>query len=455
MNLIEKILGDAGVLDRKITNPETGRKVKVSTALGYDQSEEVYKKAKQLVKKAAGKESNLSKTISSEKSSVKIATEKKKSERSHKPKSTSYGISKEAVAFLNKKGLTGLNVYPQSFVTLDQIKLNPDIESKGKDNVWVAKFPFKLPNGKEAEKIAYTRGFMKKSQVEKYKKISKISTKDIETLEAKTNKLLSNSNKSIADSACILGIILKTGLRIGSKDNAETGNVGVRTLKKENIKIKGDNINLKFIGKSYQENVANFKDKAIAEYLNKILADKNPKDNAFSASYSAVGTVMDKINPKKINPKDLRTYKATEMAKTFLQDKSLGVPPPLPKDDKEIKKAVKAKLTKVFERVSEYLNNTPAMAKNSYVHPVVITDFLSSLNLEPKHVGYKHITMEAENIKGVQFTTMDEMFAKYKNYGDNDTEQASEIDLDDMYDCEEYLLPDWWFDDNIDLVRKK
>jgi len=142
------------------------------------------------------------------------------------------------------------------------------------------------------------------------------------------------------------------------------------------------------------------------------------------------------------------------MAKTFLQDKKLGAPPPLPKDDKEIKKVVKEKLAKVFEKVAEYLNNTPAMAKNSYVHPVVIKDYLASLNLEPKHVGYKHITMEAENKKGIQFTTMDEMFAKYKNYGENEESSASEIDLDDMYDCEEYLLPDWWFNDEIDLVKK-
>jgi len=455
MNLVEKILGDVGVLDKQIINPETDRKIKVSTALGYDKNEPVYKKATQLVKKSAGKEEPKSNKATSEKTPVKTAVQKKKSERSHKPKSASYGISKEAVAFLNEKGLSGLNVYPQSFVTLDQIKLNPEIESKGKDNVWVAKFPFKLPNGKEAVKIAYTRGFMKKSQVEKYKKISKISTKDIQNLESKTNALLSNPNKSISDSACILGIILRTGLRVGSDNNPTTGNLGVRTLKKENIKVNGDTVNFKFIGKSYQENIATIKDKLIADYLSKNLADKKDTDNAFSASYEMVGRVMDKINPKKINPKDLRTYKATEMAKQFLQDKSLGIPPPLPKDDKEIKKVVKEKLAKVFEKVAEFLNNTPAMAKNSYVHPVVITDFLTSLNLEPKQVGYKHITMEADNKKGIQFTTMDEMFAKYKNYGEGEEAEASEIDLDDMYDCEEYLLPDWWFDDNIDLVRKK
>jgi hypothetical protein len=44
-----KVIVEADVMDQKIKNPETGRKVKVSSALGYDKDTAVYKKAKEAI----------------------------------------------------------------------------------------------------------------------------------------------------------------------------------------------------------------------------------------------------------------------------------------------------------------------------------------------------------------------------------------------------------------------
>lgn len=469
MNLVEKIINDV-MLDKasqknsKITKPSTKNKEKSKEPEIVDDEIET---EVDLNPEELDNEENLSTDDNDDNLDVndpytndELATSdtdevnsSKKNIKSHKPKSKSYGVSKEAVEFLKKQGLEGLNAYPQSFVTLDQITINPEIKKRGKDSVWVAKFPFKLPNGNDAVKTAYTRGFMKKSQVAKYKKISKITSKDIQDLESKTDKLISSDIPAIADSGCIIKIILKTGLRIGSEDNSNTGNLGVRTLKVGNVSISGDKINLNFIGKSYQENVATIKDKTIASYLKRNMKGKSPNDNLFSASYERVGATMKKINPKGINPKDLRTYKATEVAKNLLQDKTLGMPPPIPKGGKDLKKLVKDKLQNVFTKVAEVLNNTPAMAKNSYVHPVVITDWLNSLNLVPQEVGYKHITMEAKQANTIIFTTMDEMFMKYANYGEG--VDTSDISEEDMYNCEEYPLDEWIFDPNVQLVKQK
>ena len=64
MSILKKILllekGEvSNILNQKIENPETGRKIKVKTALGYDDDEPVKKKAQALVKKK-GKENNSS-----------------------------------------------------------------------------------------------------------------------------------------------------------------------------------------------------------------------------------------------------------------------------------------------------------------------------------------------------------------------------------------------------------
>lgn len=468
--LLEK--GEENILDRKIKNPETGRNIKIATALTYDDKEPVKKAALKLIHKGekgikASSEEPIKKGAEKKipKKGKATPEDDKKNARSHKPKSASYGISKELVLMLKDKGFGDLNVYPQSFVTKEQLQFNPKVEGgkADKDSTWVAKFPSRDKQGKEITKTAYTKAFMAKGQVNKYKKISKISEKDILDLHKKTEIMLKNPDRAVSDSAAVLGIILKTGLRIGSVDESDTGNLGVRTLKAGNIKVNKDKINLNFIGKSYQENVAEFEDKALAAYLKTALEGKKPEDKVFSASYGQVGKVMDKINPKGINPKDLRTYKATATAKSILQDKKYGPPPPLPDNPKEATKMVKDKLKLVFEEVAKVLNNTPSMARNSYVHPVVITDYLKNLKLQPKEVGYAHVTLESIQLKEVDdtdvdkmntvegFTTMDQMFADNPQFGEGDDGEG-EISEEDLYDCEEYPIPEWFFNENWELV---
>lgn len=397
MNLSEKILKEAelDVLDKKITNPDTGRKIKVSSALSYDKSDAVYKKAKSMVGKGTDKPLATKQTAPT----VKKLPSKGKSARSHKPKSKSYGVSKECALFLKEKGLVGLSAYPQSFVKTEEIIFNPELKKKGKDKVWVIKFPFILKNGQTGMKQVYSAKFMKASQIIKNKKVAKIKATDIERLDVNTKKLLKSIDKKIADSSAVIRTILKTGLRVGSVDNPDTGNIGVRTLLAENIHLEGDKISLKFIGKSYQDNIAEFEDRELADYFKKLLKTKQPKQRAFGCTYNEVMKVMDKINPKGINPKDLRTYKGTEVAKACLKDEAFGPPLPLPKDSKQLKPLIKEKLKNTFIEVARILNNSPTMARNSYVLPIVITDYLDSLGVTPREVGYKHITLEGKQLK--------------------------------------------------------
>ena len=41
----------------------------------------------------------------------------------------------------------------------------------------------------------------------------------------------------------------------------------------------------------------------------------------------------------------------------------------------------------------------------------------------------------------IKFLSMDEMFEKYKDYG---MDVNTDILLDDLYECEQYPLPEWW-----------
>jgi hypothetical protein len=77
----------------------------------------------------------------------------------------------------------------------------------------------------------------------------------------------------------------------------------------------------------------------------------------------------------------MRTFVATDMARKILfEDKN--PPPPLPEKKSGIKKLIQSKLMNVYKTVSEQLNNSPTMAKNSYVHPKVVEQWLKQLNVE-------------------------------------------------------------------------
>ena len=419
----------SAVLDSKIKNPETGRNIKVSTALQKDDGEPVKEKAKQLVKK-------------------KKLTHAKETGKSQKKASRVLGVSKECVGFLKEKGFPKLTCFPNEGVKPEEILFNPNLEKLGKDNTWICKFPFKAPNGKVIQKQVYTDVYMKKQAKVKWDRISKLKPKDLDSIDKNSKRLLKNKDEKISDSACIINIIKQTGLRVGSLDESDTGNLGVRTLKKENITITNGVIKLKFLGKSSQINNATIKDSELAEYLTKKIESKGDKDNVFGVSYGVVDHVFNKlVKPKNISLpdmdlKDMRTYKATALSKELLQKSKLP-PLPLPENPKLIKKQVKEKLQDIFVKVSVVLNNEAAMAKNSYVHPKIILGFLKSINVKPKEVVYK---------PGVDYLGENQRITSIiKEMEVEDDEENFKVD--EM--CLEYPLPDWWDDDNVELVPIK
>jgi hypothetical protein len=273
---------------------------------------------------------------------------------------------------------------------------------------------------------SYTREFLKRNADIKWKRILKIKPSDITHIKKTVDKVLVNPyDDKVKQAAAIIGIIANTGLRIGSeKGLAETGNKGVSTLSADNIKISGDTIKLNFVGKSYQDNEATIVDKHLATYLQAKILERQTEPTLFTVSKSQIDQAYDELmGMEDFKIKDLRTYVATETAKAILYQDPMG-PPPLPANPKEIKNAVKEKLKNVFERVSEILNNTPAMARTSYVHPKIVYSWLKSIGVKAEVVGYSEAVFREAEIE--------------------DTDAFDDVDF--------YALPDWWDSDDIQLV---
>ncbi len=236
---------------------------------------------------------------------------------------------------------------------------------------------------------AYTPRFMKRNANIKWKRVQRIKPEYVDRINEKATKLLSNKNKVVADSAAIISIITKTGLRPGSIAGFEkTKNRGVSTLSKENVTINGDRVIINFVGKSYMNNNAEIVDKTLADYLSKRMNETSDDEFILNATPTQITKVFDKVGRKGLKVKDIRTFTATKMAKDILENDT-SPPPPLPETKKDIKNVVKTKLDLIFNQVSQRLNNTPAMAKSSYVHPKIIHNWLNEMGVEPVLVGYK------------------------------------------------------------------
>jgi len=298
---------------------------------------------------------------------------------------------------------------PKEDVTVD---LTGDIDSK----------PVMTWNSpKTGKKVySYTKKRVDAQKALKYARIEKLSNKQIENIKAKCYEdiLSETTSEDTKEAAAIVCIITETGLRPGSRKGFQTTqNRGVITLSKDNVTIDGPNISLDFTGKSYKHNVSEIEDGILANYLETKITG-NGEDFVFNITKSVVDRYYKmSLGMKGFKIKDLRTYIAGKIAKWFLKKHKVKTT-----DPKSIKKEIKDILKETFDYVSQKLNNSPAMAKGSYVNPVIITDWLDSLGIQP--------TLITE-----------------------DTPEELEKPKEFIGNAPLYAMPDWWDDEDIDLVK--
>lgn len=324
-------------------------------------------------------------------------------------------------------------------IGIDEKNVTINKNSKDPHTQWLMKYTDK----KGIKKTVYTEEFMKRNAEKKWARIKNISDKQIDLLKSQPIKMLDKKDISEKDKqalACI-AIIANTGLRPGSRVGfAKTKNRGVSTLSPDNVTVKGDTISFDFIGKSYQQNLSTIKDKKLADYVSKLKKQRSKEQFLFDLDRkNLIDTFRDTLGFKGLKLKDMRTYVATDLARKVLVESQLP-PPPLDENPKKNKRNLQKKLTTVFETVSQKLNNTPAMAKNSYVHPAIIDAYIIS-------VGMKKEDLEKAEDETKKSFTMDDV-KKLTNH------QAKDHSLDVNEDEEEdldltYPLPSWW-DENLD-----
>ncbi|WP_236863475.1 DNA topoisomerase IB [Brevibacterium daeguense] len=192
----------------------------------------------------------------------------------------------------------------------------------------------------------------------------------------KATRLLHSEGIGV-EKACAVAFRLLdiTGIRVGNEEYAEAnGSYGLTTMLVKHVSVDGPLIHLEFPAKSGQHASIEARDKDLAEAIAPML-DRRRKDNAIAyregggwcaLTSAQVNEFLKDVSGIDMTAKDFRTWHATVMAAIALaQRHEPGA------SGKSRKRAIKA----AMQEVADHLQNTPTIARNSYVDPRVIDRF--------------------------------------------------------------------------------
>lgn len=171
--------------------------------------------------------------------------------------------------------------------------------------------------------------------------------------------------------ALLLRLEDKTAIRAGSRKDfkARKKAYGLTTLQNEHVTVKGSTIKLDFTAKEGIPAHYELKDNKLASWLLNLKENTSKGERLFSATSSKVNRYLKELSGKKYTIKDFRTYHGTRIA--FQELKGYAGKALTSKEKKDLVKRVSVK-------VSDFLKNTPNMARKSYIDPMV-WDFIGGI----------------------------------------------------------------------------
>lgn len=202
-------------------------------------------------------------------------------------------------------------------------------------------------------------------------------------------------------SAIATRLINWSWFRVGTERYAqESKTFGVTTLRKSHVRVRGNRIAFDFRGKHKSVIRTTVVDAELADAIKELLAQprgsrlfRYESDGGLCALTGArLNEYVREHLGEAFTAKDFRTWGGTLIAAIALAERGP------PETETEAKRRVAA----AMRRVGEQLGNTPAVARNSYVSPVVVDQYLDGTTIEdfrPRHlrvVGARDLGLDRE-----------------------------------------------------------
>jgi DNA topoisomerase-1 len=172
--------------------------------------------------------------------------------------------------------------------------------------------------------------------------------------------------------AAILRILSMSFIRPGSEIYAnEHGSYGIATLRPRHVSVKGDRIRFEFLGKSGQAQSREIRDPLVAATLKELLKYSNrrvfkyegPDGKFIDVTRPTINRYIKSVMGRNFSAKDFRTWAGTLVCACALaRGHSSECPSP-------------NSIADAIEETAAALGNTPAVSRDAYICPAVITSF--------------------------------------------------------------------------------
>jgi murein DD-endopeptidase MepM/ murein hydrolase activator NlpD len=204
----------------------------------------------------------------------------------------------------------------------------------------------------------YDEAHVKKRWKKKVDNINSLKSK-LPKLQKKYKSDLSSDDLKVRTLAAVVAVIDMTAMRVGNDDSVdEFGTFGATTLKKKHVKISGNTVRFKFLGKKKVEQDLSLTDSKVAKVIKELISGKSANDFVFE--YDDGKRIRAKVVNRYladfgITAKDLRGFHANRLMREEL------------KRTKDFDRAL--------EEVSESVGHEPKTLMNQYLDPSLVKKY--------------------------------------------------------------------------------
>lgn len=197
---------------------------------------------------------------------------------------------------------------------------------------------------------------------------------NIDRLKRKVRSDLNSSDEKAILTACIIRIMMKTSERVGNDSSASNGHFGITELRPRHVSINGNQVTLKYKGKSGVDHEKSFSDESVAKILKHLKARNNSRlfNRRLFTTDEGFHIKSDKVNrylkPFDAKAKDIRGYNCNEFMISELR--SIGKI----SNEKERPKVFNEALRKVASKIG---HGAPTLRKH-YLLPEIEKSFYAT-----------------------------------------------------------------------------
>lgn len=212
----------------------------------------------------------------------------------------------------------------------------------------------------------------KKEQIE-------ILSNNLRKLRYNISRDMSSDDEKTALKALVVALMDRTAERIGNEASATNGHFGITWFRKKHVKIDGNKITLKYVGKSGVDHDRSFSDAKLADALRKAIKN-SPSQFIFTTS-DGFRVKADSVNRYlkhfDVRSKDIRGYSSNRWVIDKLKNVELPEKETEEKNERERKKI----FLKTLRSVASKVGHGSGTLRKHYLIPELETSYIKDAKI--------------------------------------------------------------------------